>query len=448
MMMETVNAVVDAARAIAATRSDLDQNFQVIINSDAFIASNFYFGITNPVAAGGQNRALTTQEVGLLNAFMANVDGILTENAAEFSFDPWQTARTWFDGTLSAFDARLNDTSAALLAIETADEVEDIDAVFAALGSDVLAFLPQDQGYDTYMEIVQIGTELTDVLTGGVRADALVGLQGDDDLTGNGGDDVIYGGAGADRIHGGAGADVLVGGSGNDTVNGGNDADLITGGSGNNTLRGQGGDDDLRASEGDDELAGGTGSDTLDGGDGNDNMLGQGDADLLSGGAGLDTLRGGQGNDTLEGGDDDDDLFGQGNNDLLRGGSGNDTLSGAAGADTLEGGSGDDRLTGGTGADRLDGGLGADLLNGGANADALVFGLGYGADTIAGFEDDLDTILIASDLAAGRTVSQLLADTSVTTQVGASVRMDFGGGDVLQINLVTISALTDDMLIV
>lgn len=430
MMMETVNAVVADARQIAATRSDLDENFKLIINSDPYIASNFYFSITDQVADGGQGRALTNDEIDLINTFMANVDGILTENAAEFSVDPWQVARNWFNGALSGVDARFNDTSAALLAIETADEVEDIDAVFAALEPDVLAFLSQDQAYDTYIEIPQIGTDQGEMLVGGARADALVGLEGDDNLSGN------------------AGADVLYGGAGNDTVNGGNDGDVIVGGGGNNTLRGQGGDDDLRASDGDDALTGGIDNDTMDGGAGMDDMLGQGGDDSVLGGAGEDILRGGQGNDTLDGGADDDDLYGQGNNDLLMGDAGNDTMSGAAGADTLDGGSGDDRLTGGNGADRLAGGRGDDVLNGGANADVLIFGLGDGNDTIAGFEDNLDSIEIAADLAGGQSVAQILADMSITSQVGGSVVIDFGGGDVLQINSVAIAALGDDMSIV
>lgn len=196
------------------------------------------------------------------------------------------------------------------------------------------------------------------------------------------------------------------------------------------------------------EIFGGIGNDVIEAGIGNDSILGQGNNDTILGGTGDDTLRGGSGNDSIEGGDDDDDLFGQGNNDLLIGGAGNDSLIGAAGADTLQGGIGDDTLTGGNGGDRLDGGAGSDLLNGGANADRLVFGLAYEDDTIAGFEDNIDTIEIAASLAGGHTVASLLADMSITNQVGASVVMDFGGGDILRVNNVGISDLLDDMLIV
>lgn len=336
-----------------------------------------------------------------------------------------------------------------------------------------------------------------DELSGGSGNDTLVGGEGDDELAGNAGNDSLLGGAGNDSLSYGAGSDILIGGAGDDTyfiesmdsnvtiveqagegndiVNGyvnidlrdfGNhveqlklegDADLnglgnalgniLQGNIAENALRGFGGADFIVGLAGDDTLTGGTGEDTMIGGSGADDMLGQGNNDLMQGNAGNDTMRGGHGNDTLEGGGDDDELFGQGNNDLLMGNAGNDTLTGAAGADTLDGGSGDDKLTGGNGADILDGGAGDDLLNGGAHADWLVFGLGGDQDTISGFQDNFDTIQIDAALADGLTVAQLLADTSITNQVGSHVVMDFGGGDVLRINNVGVSELSNDMVI-
>lgn len=209
LMMETVNWIVAEAKRIAAGRSDLANDFQLIINSDPYIASNFYFSITDPVSYGGQERLLTDPEAELVNTFMTNVDGLLTENVAELTSDPWQVGRNWFDGDLSGFDARLMQSTAVFLAIETGDTVQNIGNVFDALAPDVLAFLPIDQAYDIYMDIPQIGTAEGDILLGGDRPDALVGLQGDDYLSGGGDADLIYAGSGADLIDGGTHADVI-----------------------------------------------------------------------------------------------------------------------------------------------------------------------------------------------------------------------------------------------
>ena len=124
-------------------------------------------------------------------------------------------------------------------------------------------------------------------------------------------------------------------------------------------------------------------------------------------------------------------------------------LNGAAGLDSLFGGDGGDQLFGGTAADRLVGGDGNDLLNGGANADVLVFTSGL--DVIAGFEDNIDTIEIAANLAGTASVSDILSNNAVgitTTQAGASVFIDFGAGNTLRVNNAQIVDLFDDMLVV
>ena len=371
---------------------------------------------------------------------------------------------------------------------------------------DVVAF--DGRGFTRAVDLVGVGTTATDIgafevqtiatlgadsLTGDASGNTIEGLGGGDNISGLAGNDILMAGNGDDRVNGGSdndridgagGRDTLTGVAGDDTINGGNENDMILGGTGNNILRGEGGDDSLVASSGVDQLAGGSGFDTLDAGGGNDELLGQGDADLLYGNVGDDTLRGGAGNDTVYGGDDDDEmygqgendnlfgengndtlfggsgndtirggdgtdqLYGQGNNDSLIGEGGNDTLVGAAGADTLQGGTGDDDLRGGVGGDSLAGGAGDDVLNGGANADRLYFGVGFDNDTIVGFENNIDTIEIAAALAGGQTVTQLLNNSAITSEVGGNVIMDFGGGDILRINNVGISALGDDMIIV
>lgn len=451
-----------------------------IVAGNAAMGSDNDIQTTNPMVSNGANI------FGLGQTGVAAGDVVLVAGELPDVFDETEMATP---GGATAFEAgaltvggvgtpsvSLNATNATNPALDAADPAAlseaalGIDLNFDGDTADTVTF--DGRGFAREVDFPNVGSALPDIgafevqdfattgadfLIGGSGADTLEGLGGGDSLRGEAGNDVLLGGAGSDllsgngdndRLDGGSGEDTLFGVDGNDTINGGNDDDVLIGGTGENVLRGQGGADDISASSDDDELTGGTGNDTMSAGGGDDLMLGQGNNDLMNGSAGNDTLRGGQGNDTLDGGSSNDELFGQGNNDSLIGNSGNDTLTGAAGADTLEGGLGDDNLLGGNGGDRLDGGAGNDLLNGGANADRLVFMFGNDADTIAGFQDNIDTIEIDAALAGGQTVVQLLADMSITNQVGGSVVMDFGSGDVLRINSVAVADLTDDMLIV
>jgi len=120
-----------------------------------------------------------------------------------------------------------------------------------------------------------------------------------------------------------------------------------------------------------------------------DDRLGSGDGnDFLNGKNGDDTLESGRGDDVVYGGSGDDDLDGAGGRDVLRGRSGDDFLEGGAGDDVLDGGVGADILLGGTGEDRLDAGA-AD-----GAADTFVFLTAEGTDTLLGFEEERDTILL------------------------------------------------------
>lgn len=83
-------------------------------------------------------------------------------------------------------------------------------------------------------------------------------------------------------------------------------------------------------------------------------------------------------------------------NDYAEGRAGNDSLSGGLGNDTLLGGNGRDTLNGDAGEDQLIGGTGGDLLIGSADAatDRFVFDSLSGSDTLQGFEDGMDRIVI------------------------------------------------------
>ena len=122
----------------------------------------------------------------------------------------------------------------------------------------------------------------------------------------------------------------------------------------------------------------------------------------------------------------------------------------------LFGGAGDDILNGGVGPDVLDGGTGNDQLFGQSGADSFVFALGYEADRVRDFEDNVDTIQINADLIAGNSSVNTLADildpaNGIISQVNANnVQLDFGNGDVLTITAtgITIADVMDDIELV
>jgi hypothetical protein len=120
--------------------------------------------------------------------------------------------------------------------------------------------------------------------------------------------------------------------------------------------------------------------------------------------------------------------------DRLSGGSRGDLIDGGAGNDSLAGRAGDDSLYGGAGNDVLNGGAGNDLLHGGAGADRFVFAGNIGADRIADFADNEDTLVFrAGPWDPGLTAVQFvdayarLTATGVAFVFGASDRIDIAG---------------------
>ncbi len=207
------------------------------------------------------------------------------------------------------------------------------------------------------------------------------------------------------------------------SVLGGNAGDLLTGGAGDDSILGRVGDDTLVGGAGRDTLRGGGDQDDLSGGEGDDRLFGEGGHDSLAGGEGQDHLGGGMGED------------------LLAGGAGRDTLLGDAGNDTLHGDGDDDTLRGGEGQDQLDGGAGNDFLEGGAGAD--VFRLSGGVDFISDFSEAEGDRLDVSGLGI-QTLAQFQA---AARQVGATLRIDTGVGELTRLRNVTLAELEADDLI-
>ena len=248
--------------------------------------------------------------------------------------------------------------------------------------------------------------------------------------------------------------------------------DRAFGGEGNDTLRGEGGNDRLMGDDGSDRLDGGVGRDIMFGGLGADTILGGGGNDRLDGGAGTDRMQGGKGKDVYvvdassdrviesrKGGVDSvlsTATYNLGNNvekltlqgsaaingtgngsantlqgnkaaNTLSGLGGNDLLQGVGGADNLLGGNGNDNLQGGAGNDTLTGGSGDDVLAGGAGRDRFVFNSNDGDDTITGFQNNRDKIVIDSG-------ADGFADVTIT-DAGSDVLIEFADVSITLVNV-------------
>lgn len=259
------------------------------------------------------------------------------------------------------------------------------------------------------------GTGGSDSLTGGIDPDTISGLDGNDTLRSGAGVDVLDGGTGDDLLEAGTGNDTLRGGAGNDTLVAGWESDLFDGGTGQDIYQIAGSDVDafgfnINLTSGIDNF-GNTyaGIETILGGSGSDRLIG------------TDTV-----GEVLDGGTNNDSLSGMGGNDTLVGGAGNDTLKGGTGADSLSGGTGNDILLGGSGVDTLDGGDGSDVIDGGETV-ATVSHLRW-----SDLADPSDVTQIdPGDVLTGRTLTQSLADVSVTVSTPTSIATDFSTADIV-----------------
>lgn len=327
---------------------------------------------------------------------------------------------------------------------DTVDGGAGNDTIIAGYGADVLlGGLGNDSvsggdGNDTIS-----GDHGNDVLRGGNGADSIFGGDDNDSIFGDTGADNLSGDVGNDTINGGSGADTLTGGTGADSMNGGTGADTMNGGDGSDTMAGGDGNDSLDGWNDDDRLDGGLGNDTLEGFNGNDTLIGGDGSDVLRGEADNDNLNGGTGNDTLNGGDGNDTILGGAGVDSILGSDGNDSIDGGSGSDRIDAGAGDDIIGGGIGSDRIVGGDGDDTMNGGSGSDTFVFGESDDHDVINGFQNNIDTLNLTG-IDGLNTWAQL---EDMATQSGANVVLNFGGGDTITINNITIAQLQDDVLL-
>jgi Ca2+-binding RTX toxin-like protein len=280
-------------------------------------------------------------------------------------------------------------------------------------------------------------------------------------LRGFGGTDTLNGGDGDDMLDGGAATDTMAGGLGNDIYAVGDAGDVVTeaagagidtvhttleiytlaanverlrkdgvsayAASGNalaNTIYGNNGDDRFR------DYAGG--ADRFSGGNGIDSMYYSGTAAAIlnfatgvHGGSALGDafasvekfFGSNTGNDIMTAGAARSTFNGQG---------GSDRLTGGANIDSLYGGAGNDRLSAGAAIDFLYGGAGNDTMTGGADRDYFIYtetiaSGGWGADTIADWQDGLDLLKFAT------TVADAFADFTITGNGTTSVTLALAG---------------------
>ncbi len=296
-----------------------------------------------------------------------------------------------------------------------------------------------------------IGGDGDDTITGTAGANALTGNAGDDRVLGRAGDDRLFAGSGDDRAEGGGGADNVLGGPGRDTLLGGGDDDTVGGGNKSDLLRGNAGRDLLLGSNGNDRLFGGTAADTLQGGNGRD---------TLNGSSGPDVIKGDGGNDLVSyddssagvfvrlwagdgtGGDaDGDTLFDIEN---LEGSAFRDTLQGTNSANRLEGGDGDDILQAIDGDDILIGERGADLLTGGDGDDTFLFFRGDGEDTIKDFAAGAGTDDVIRLFGFGAAFDSFAEVIAASFDDGTNTTINFGGGNSILLNNVTVGDLHQD----
>lgn len=160
-------------------------------------------------------------------------------------------------------------------------------------------------------------------------------------------------------------------------------------------------------------------------------------ANKFEGNASANTIRGTGLNDKIEGLGGADTLYGLAGADKLEGGTGNDKLHGGLGNDVLEGGAGADTMFGGAGIDKLESGTGNDIMFGGTGRDAFVFYRGDDRDVVRDFADNVDRIDLTSF-----NFANVAAAKSHATQVGSDVVFNFGAGDTVTINNITMNHLT------
>jgi serralysin len=216
---------------------------------------------------------------------------------------------------------------------------------------------------------------------------------------------------------------------------GGAAGETVTGNDVANTLRGNGGADRIFGAPGDDSIEGGDGLDYLRGDEGNDRLAGGAEFDDINGNMGADTASGGLGGDWVVGGRDNDKLDGDEGDDIVYGNLGADWCDGGEGNDIVRGGQENDVLLGQGGNDWMSGDRGDDTIIGGSGADIFHSFGDAGLDRVTDF-----------NRAEGDRVLLDPGTTYTTSQSGADVLIDMGGGGRVVLVGVSLATLSGDWI--
>jgi Ca2+-binding RTX toxin-like protein len=360
------------------------------IGGDIFLHSGFYANNGPALSPGQRGYGIVLHEIGHALGFKHPFEGTPVINPANDN------------GSYTVMSYNRSSSSTTLGTV-------DGDAIRYYYGTSVGTW-----SFDAVQQIVtrigsaqgdlMLGTDIKDVLSGGLGDDTLLAGPGADTFNGGDGLDLVsfrtatsgatvnlFFGTGAfaaagstflgiEFVDGSSFGDTLVGDANANRLDGFGSFDLIFGGNGLDTLLGGEGSDSLYGEDGNDDIFGWAGFDSMSGGGGDDRLFGEGDADQIYGD---------DGNDRAEGGDGSDRLYGWTGADSLFGGAGNDTMWGDDGSDVLGGDDGSDLAFGGLNADTLWGWLGDDSLWAGGGNDAA-WG-DDGLDSLFG-EEGLDTL--------------------------------------------------------
>ena len=273
-------------------------------------------------------------------AFNVSVDGIMTEETAEFA-DILEIIITEVGGS---------DIYGGTLGFKTLQNFLDelpMDLGSFPAGSDksfrIKVKFPSSSGNEYQLAKVVFNLKFETFITielppecehlQGSIVNVVEGTDASEYLHGSSEGDLIIAKGGNDRIDASSSGDCVLGGEGNDHIRSESGDDVVLGGPGN---------DKIDSGSGNDRVWGGEGNDNIDSGSGNDIVYGEAGEDHLSAGAGNDEVWGGSENDTIRGFSGNDKLYGEGGNDNIQAGSGNDLLDGGPDHDVLNGNSGID----------------------------------------------------------------------------------------------------------
>lgn len=335
-----------------------------------------------------------------------------------------------------------------------------VESFFGGEGNDYISYFDSANGVNVNLQtnVVSGSWASNDVIKDFENAsgsetgdDVIYGTTEENRIRTYGGDDTVYAGSGDDEIFGGDGDDRLILGSGSDYVEAGTGNDSVFSGSGADVVDLGAGNDYVRVGGGEESFFGGSGKDYISYYDSANGVTINLDTDEVSRSwavndtiSNFESASGSKtGDDTIIGTSGANTIKTYGGDDRLEGGGGNDKLEGGGGNDKLYGNGGDDVMKGGSGSDRFDGGAGTDQLYGGTGADTFHFDKNEDNDVIKDFEIGVDVIELDNF-----SFSSTQDAFNFATQSGSDVVFNFGGGDSLRVEDVTIADLMGDVDIV